>query len=378
MKKRQRKRVEKQSPKGVDFGSEGHSLLVGSMEFISELQRANILAVGYGVTSSKELNAQLPQVSFLAKDSQSLVRAFKQFEKWGAKSDGDVVEMTFVFLEAGGYLVGIGPEIHRLRQRVSRFDRTLSPIVVGATWTKHLDTRGPTVDQFRRYKTKLVSPFVLGAATYEGEVKKDSVEPERIRPCLEVDGILKFECTFFDEKDVVENTTASTMLRGHQGKLPSNPRLMPKRSRMKHEKPENHLRRREEFFRRHFPVTRGRLLQENRHLSCFADLAKRGVRRWQFEQAMINLTLSMVLANGDRHYSSISANDLHRRIVDHLQHSRFEIADSKDALAGIAPEDVEKQIILDAQSLLKDFGVSVRPNDLNSLQMLLAKQHLLD
>jgi len=43
-------------PKGVDFGSEAHALLVGSMDFISELQRSNILGIGYGVTFSEELN----------------------------------------------------------------------------------------------------------------------------------------------------------------------------------------------------------------------------------------------------------------------------------------------------------------------------------
>ncbi len=252
--------MEKRTPKGVDFGSEFHALLAGSMDFVSELQGSNILGIGYGITFSKELNTQLPQVSFLGEHSQCLVRAFNQFEQWGAKSDGDVVDMTLVFLEAGGYLVGIGPERHRLMQRVSGFDRTLSPIVVGATWTKHLDTRSPGVDQFRHYKRKLVSPFVLGAATYEGEVKKDSVQPEGIRPCPEVKEILKFECTFIDERDVVENTTASTILRGHQRKLPTSPRLTSKRSRMKDANPESYLRRREETFRRHFPVTRGRLL----------------------------------------------------------------------------------------------------------------------
>jgi hypothetical protein len=285
--------------------------------------------------------------------------------------------MTFVFLEAGDYLVGIGPERHRLMQRMSNFDRTLSPIVVGATWTKHLDTRSPAVDQFRHYKRKLVSPFVLGAATYEGEVKKDSVQPDGIRPCPEVKGILKFESAFIDERDVVENTTASTILRGHQGKLPTSSRLTSKRSRMKDANPENYLRRRDEIFGRHFPVTRGRLLQEDRYLSYFADLAKKGVRRWQFEQAMINLILSMGLSNGEKHYRSVSANDLRRRIVDHM-HSRFEIADSRDPLAGIPPEDVEKQIILDARSLLKDLGISSRPTDLDSLQILLARRRLLD
>lgn len=377
MGKRKRKRVEKPAPKGVDFGIEAHALLVGSMDFVSELQRADILGIGYGVTFSKELGTRLPQVSLLAKDSESIVRAFKQFGQWGAKSDGDVVDMTFVFLDAGGYLVGIGPQIHGLTQRVSRFDRTLSPIVVGATWTKHLDTRGPSVDQFRLHKRKPVSPFILNAAAYDGEAKKESVDPERIRLCPEVEGILKFECTFVDEKDVKENTSASTMLRGHQGKLPRGPQLSSNRSRMKDGKPEDCLKRREETFRRHFPVTRGRLLQENRYLSHFADLAEKGVRHWQFEQAMINLTLSMTLANGEKHYNSISAEDLHRRIVDHL-HSRFEIADSKDPLTGVTPEDVQKQIVLDASSLLKDFGIPSLPSDLNSLQILLAKHRLLD
>jgi hypothetical protein len=254
MKKRQRKRLEKQTPKGVDFGSEAHALLVGSMDFVSELQGSNIFGIGYGITFSEKLNAQLPQVSFLGEHAENLVRAFNQFEQWSAKSDGDVLEMTIVFLEAGGYLVGIGPEHHRLIQRVSRFDRTLSPIVVGATWSKHLETRSPGVDQFRHYKRKLVSPFVLGAATYEGEVKKDSVQPDGIRPCREVKEILKFECTLIDEKDVVEKTTASTILRGHQRKLPTSPRLTSTRSRMKDANPENHLRRREEIFRRHFAV----------------------------------------------------------------------------------------------------------------------------
>jgi hypothetical protein len=139
MRKRQRKPAEKETPKGFDFGAEARALLVGSTDFVSELQASKILGIGYGVTSSQELNAQLPQVSFLGEDSQALIRAFNQFDAWGAQSDGDVVEMTFVFLEAGGYLVGIGAERDRLMQRVSRFDRTLSPIVVP------VDATGTTV-----------------------------------------------------------------------------------------------------------------------------------------------------------------------------------------------------------------------------------------
>jgi len=70
---------------------------------------------------SEELNTQLPHVSFLGEHSKVLFELLTQFAQWGAKSDGDLLEMTFCFLEAGGYLVGIGPERHRLMQRVSSF-----------------------------------------------------------------------------------------------------------------------------------------------------------------------------------------------------------------------------------------------------------------
>jgi len=141
------------------------------------------------------------------------------------------------------------------------------------------------------------------------------VEPERIRPCSEVKGILKFECTFTDEKDVVENTMPRPFFGAiRESYLPLLDYFQAiKNKGQKPEKLGKAAKRRPsdgtspllevDYFKRSV-------------LSHFTDLAKKGVRRWQFEQAMINLTLSMALSNGEKHYNSTSAKDLRRRIVD--------------------------------------------------------------
>jgi len=72
--------------------------------------------------------------------------------------------------------------------------------------------------------------------TYDGKEQERQRGTERIRPCSEVKGF-EFECTFTDEKDVVENTIASTIF-GPSGKAIYTPRLTSKLSK-KDKNPEN-------------------------------------------------------------------------------------------------------------------------------------------
>ncbi len=366
------------SSKGHDFGSEKHFLLVGSPEFTQLLHKANIQACAYGSAHHDELRSTLPAVSLVGTDAPSLESAFSEFQRWAAKEGGDAVEMNFVFLRDGGYVLGISPHSDRMYRRLSGHDRTSSPILFLATWIKKFDSRNPMLEGLRKYKQSVVSPFIFSAVLRSPQKQLEQLQPSELHPISAVQSLLKFEATFVDEDDVQPNTSAYVVLRTHRGKVRKSPdKLAIQRDiHARRTNPVSYFHRRDEILQRHFPVTLARLRHNPAYRDRVTAIREQGVSDWQYEQAMCNLVLSKAIC-GVPHYQSVSRNEFRRRIMEGLG-KMFEQADGSDALTKFGPDQILEQARLDAVALLTEFDKGPKKRNLKSLQAQLKQRRLLD
>lgn len=95
---------------GYDYAFPPKVAVVGPPEFPGLLGEAKVFAVAYGIGRHSELG-DIPCVTLVGTNTDSLEKAFKEFERWTDQSDGDSVDLTFLFLRDGGYL-GYCPRTH--------------------------------------------------------------------------------------------------------------------------------------------------------------------------------------------------------------------------------------------------------------------------
>ena len=99
---------------------------------------------------------------------------------------------------------------------------------------------------------------------------------------------------------------------------------------------------------------------------------------WQIDQAICNLVLSRQIADGKLYFQGCRKSDWPDQLWKALC-NRFEIAGvDEPEFRRLTVENVARQAILDAGTLLKQFGTKRVPDTLESVQHLLQKHCLLE
>jgi len=354
--------------------------MVGSPTFMSALSHAEIFGCAYGYRYSKELLASVPNISLVGSNGEQLAEAFREFQRWTNESQTEAVDLSLVFLEEGGYLLGLSPRPEALQRTLGYADFVRDPIFFSGTWIKKFDTT-TSADSFRKYhEGRLVAPFVLSANTHPPPKSALDADMNNIRPVPEAPDILKFRAEFANEANAEDHTQAGMIVRVHRadqqdtgaadGKISGK---APPRSNT----PADYLRRRELSLGRHFPVTIERIRKLHAHRDAFHALEAIGIRAWQCEQAACNLLLSASMCDGAFHYMPIRRGQLGNEISTALQ-NRFEEADGNAILESLTPVLLQAQVALDAAFLLTESGSSPKSDEPGLLQQLLAQRSLLD
>lgn len=358
---------------GYDYGIPPKYLLVSPPEFTQLLSDADTFAVAYGSEPNWKYGS-IPALTLVARHATPLTKAFEEFQRWTDSSDGDSVQLSFLFLNKGGYAIGISPEITRLRTRILGFDRVHEPLYFAATWIKILDTRNPLTDKFRQYCQRLVSPFTLRAACYRGVMAGQTPDPLLFEKLPGVKPILKFGANFSDENNVEPNTQYSAMLEsvrsiGMGKKIKHSPR-QPTSQLI----PAHILETREKMLRKHFPVTLLRLRGIDRFRTYTASLKSKGIASWQINQAICNLLLSFEMTGGHHFFKDVSPKEFIDRLASSLS-AHFEEANGiHDQLNKLNEEMIGQQIILDSIALLKHAGIKPKQAHLPTLLTELTKR----
>ncbi|WP_321477205.1 hypothetical protein [uncultured Paludibaculum sp.] len=363
-------------PKGYDFGGEHFAVYVGSLSFIESLKAADVVGCAYGIAYSDDLRGEVAAVSLVGKNERALSDAFKEFEDWSTGSGTQAVDLTFIFLTKGGYLVGIGPRVEALTRRFNAAASPLSPIVMSPSWIKSFETRQPPVEDLRSYcERNLVAPFLFHGCVLPSSQDIVRSTPDSLRPIGPRPQLI-FRATFADEERVKrdDGSPAAVILAVHGASQNQNSgsRERPKMPQQKLS-PEDFRRRRSDVLEMNFPVTLERLRHFGDHSDVITTIETAGIHRWQIEQAICNLTLSFSSCNGILHYTAVRNGHLVRHVTEALT-DRFEEANGMDPLDRHLDErSLRLQIALDAAALLNQSGHTSSESDPVRLQHLLAK-----
>ena len=370
-KKRRHHSAGKSVPQGFDYGCLPYAMAVGSYDFPRHLHDSSVDAVAYGTLHSAELHQETFTVSLVAQHPEPLAKAFQEFQAWAQATDPDSVELTFLFLNSGGYTLAITPQHSRFVRRCLGFDRSHQIMTLGPTWCKTMTTLHPVLRSFRHYCSQSLAPFYFGAATYTGPPNALAISSApNIDPVTAIDPLLKFEATFVNENDVAPNTTAWIALNAQPpATIPAaSPRSQPPPT------PDQIAKQRRETLACHFPVTLERL-RRARHLTFLAQqLAPQGIRAWQVEQAFCNLLLAVETGAGP-HFKGFTATQIRDHVTDAIA-SRTELADGS-AIPIFTTDQVAIQILADGNALLRTLHKKKRVA-IPGLQKALASLSLLD
>lgn len=362
---------------GYDFALLPSAIAISTVEFANDFHKADVVAVAYGVKHWDVSETHIPTITLLARSSEHLANVFKQFEQWTSLSDGDAVELTFIYLSSGGYLLSLGPEPRRLEQRCLGFDRTSRPIIASVTWIKEMTTVHPALRQFQKYCGQLVSPFFLDGACYLGLNLDSTPDPMLVKEIPTLRNILKFSVEHINEADVKENTQAWVALNTRKHKITSTMKRTGEKDAKRFLLETSHVARRE-VLGRHFPITLERVRTTKSLQSIGAKLAEKGLRTWQFEQAVCNLVLSLNLTKGKPYYEGIPKKHIDSEIIRGLQ-NRYEEADGNvKGLLRLTEAQIVTQALEDAKVLLAKAGSLTKKQDLASILSALERRHLLE
>lgn len=351
-------------------------MALGSWEFVNNLGRAGVVGVAYGYAHSDEMNDDIPSVALVARDGDALRMAFDDFHAWAEKTDGDSLEVTFVFRQSGEYVLSLSHEPQRLIFRCLGYDRVHQPLTTFAAWSKQIDTTHPALRALKNYSDRFPAPLLLDGASTRITAPLELGTTAALDPIPGLKPLLKFRATFVDEDDVQPNTAAALALASvspeQKGKKPS--KEIPKRKLLS--SPEEVSDRRREALRTHFPVT----LERYARNAGVTELARRleadhDVHAWQVEQALCNLTLSMDIL-GHPHFLNLKRKKVTDSVTQALK-ARYEVAD------GAAPhvftrEEVMTQIIADVGALLRCESKEVSISTIEAAQAAIRAKGMLD
>ena len=364
----QRSAKKRRPEHGFDFGVARPAILISGVEMVSDLFEAKILGCAYGLFRYPKLG-EIPEISLTAEHGEPLKRALTALSGWDAAEGDDGFDLQFLFLNDGGYLLGLAPNTAVIRNKLRGADRLFEAIVSGPLFIKGMTTRQPFLSDFRDYiETNTIAPFTFSGMQWASPL----TPPQGVAGMPQ---ILKFAARFADEDAVAGGTFAEAMLatrRGTLGKLRRRQRdadlWQPDRK-----EPARIPRQREDQIRRHFPATFWRLSGSSTVDRFRLRHTKLRISESQVIQGVINLALSSEIV-AKFHYVGVSRKDLPSVIQSALR-ERFELADSREP--PVFDDDLLlKQIVLDGKAVLEALDLKPKKATAESLLNVIARQGL--
>ncbi|RVA55367.1 hypothetical protein EN933_08480 [Mesorhizobium sp. M7A.F.Ca.US.001.01.1.1] len=357
-------------PKGFDFGTPALYVRTFDPEWINHLTKSGVVGCAYGWANAPSLRARIPTLSLVVRDEVLAKKAFDEFAKWAEHSDDDAVELTIVFLNSGGYLLGLSPEPSRRSARTivpALFD----PLVMFEAWIKTLDTTSAPVRDLETYSKGLVAPIMLDAVSLPPGVTQLSTAVS-FKPVAEIKPFLKFSSTFVSEDSKDISLAAEMILETHRNR--GTPRRAPSMGRKNpFSKSKHWVQKRRAVLREMFPISLFRARNSGLVSKVEEKLSRHKLSGWQIEQAICNLVLSERIGNKRKHYENLE----HRKLLDAIvavAPTYVEDADGADTMAAITADDVVSQLRLDVAYLIDFLGEQMRDTRLGAQLAVLKRR----
>lgn len=335
---------------------------MGTPDFLNLLHDSKPAAVYYGVEWCDELGVKLPSIGLAVRDANAVKQAFDEFERWGARQDGDVVDLALAFPSTTEYVLAVGPEAGRLHNRLTGYDRTLTPLYMSPVWMFPVRAVGTQVQHFSELRRGAIRPFLLSAAVMMAGGKGLAESIPGLKP------ILKFNCEVLRPGEESHGIAQLAL----QSREKTRGRSSPGSTEM-HRGPDNSPeevgRRRSRLLKAHFPVTTGRFLAYGLQPDTEKQLEALGLEEWQVHQAVCNLALAGLLdRDGPKQWRKSRGKEW-ISIASKAINAQFEDLDGDHlGLRALLAEDVAAQATEDARYLLSCLGVRSESLTLGEIQ----------
>ncbi|MDX8521885.1 hypothetical protein [Mesorhizobium dulcispinae] len=360
--------------KGFDFGTPAPYIGAFNLDWVDHLTRSEVVGCAYAWAEASTVRAAVPTISLVVRDGILAKKAFDEFERWAEKSDDDAVELTVVFLQSGGYLLGLSPEPKR-RLAKTAIPAIFDPLMMVEAWIKTLDTTSQPIRDLEVYSRSLIAPIIFEAVTLPSGVNQIS----QYTPFEAVPGtrpFLKFCTEFAHEGDDKMSPAAEMVLYSHLN------RDRPKRkSAFKPNGAQTDARqwvqKRRNVLYELFPMTIFRARNSGLISAVSEKFSKHNIPKRHIEQAICNIVLSKVIDGENPHYDQIDRNSLLKRIVEgSIQYT--ENTGEVKKVAEISVDDVVSQIRLDVAYVTDVIGERKHNNSLGAQLTILKRRGYLD
>lgn len=328
---------------GFDFGVSARAAAVGSLTFERNLRAAEIVGVSYGAQYSRDYQLMLPAISIIGRNEQPLREAFEEFGAWADASNGDAVDVGFLFKRTGGYRLAVGPNITDLADRAFGYDAVFNHISFMVTWIKPIDTTSPALMDLRKNLQGTLRPVLFSGAVYTG-LGPSTVSTDSMKSIDRLREIIKFDMRFVDEGSEADIQWQRAVLLDERARKSPSEMPLPE--------PKSLAKTRSERLRTLFPVTLWRSHTLPAAVALREAARTTGLKEWQIDQALCNLIASTAICAGRYHFTCITKTKWPSRYTDWLR-SSFERATGNAAqFQPIPVQAVIRQATLDAAVLL--------------------------
>lgn len=349
---------------GYDLGWPHTIMLVPSIDFNAELRASRIVGCAYAEEGPG--GERVPCIALVAEKPEPLVRAFNTFKTWTDLTGPGALDVHIVH-SGKGYDIAIGPDAQHLIWRMRGIDRTAERQLMSLSYIKHIDTRHPLFDMLEEYSKQPIAPVIFTGVTLSAPLGPNAVAtPDAIRPIPNLPSLRLLSLPINRSRN---EAAANSVL----GALMREPRKVDLESSRKEyiehtTSPSAVSERRERILWSIFPATIHALRKNRQNASRVAELATKGFRTWQIEQAIIHCHVWQLLNSSQR--QGLKKSGDYGNMLDGFV--EFVLPDFSILLAD--ENAILSQATRDLRHLLRELGVRSPPQEVSDAQALLAEK----
>ena len=281
---------------GYDFGWPHTVMLMPSIDFNADLNASRIVGCAYAEEGPG--GERVPWIALVAEKPEPLIRAFKTFKTWIDLTGPGALDVHIVH-SGKGYDIAIGPDAQHLIWRMRGIDRTAERQLMSLSYIKHIDTRHPLFDMLEEYSTQPIAPVIFTGVTLSAPLGPNALAtPGAIRPIPNFPSLrlLSLPINRSRSEAAANSVLGALMREPRKDDLESS-----KREYVEHTtSPSAVSERRERILWSIFPASIHALRKNRQNASRVAELATKGFRAWQIEQAVIHCHVWLLLNSTQR------------------------------------------------------------------------------
>ncbi len=349
---------------GYDFGWPHTVMFVPSIDFEADLRASRIIGCAYAEEGPG--GERVPWIALVAEKPEPLIRAFETFKTWTDLTGPGALDVHIVH-SGQGYDIAIGPDTQHLIWRMRGIDRTAERQLMSLSYIKHIDTRHPFFDMLEEYSKQPIAPVIFTGVTVSAPLGPNTVAtPDAIRPIPNFPA-LRLLCLPINRS--MSEAPANSVLGALMRERRKNDLESSRKEYVEHTtSPSAVSKRRERILWSIFPASIHALRKNSQIRSRVAELATKGFRTWQIEQAVIHCHVWQLLNPTQRQRLKMSGDygNMLDSFVEFVLPDFSVLLADETAIVGQAARDLHR--------LLRELGVRSPPKEVNEAQALLAEK----